>query len=776
MSRLVVLNLDPVEPQDKPLDKARATLAEHANKLMTEAIAWHALPQEDRPEPPHAAIRITTGVGKSHALRAAIPAFIKEMKLRGLPHRVLILVPTHALGSEAKDMLPTGLTAEVWQGRGVHKVNGIPICTSKSIVTGESMCANPVAVAAAEHIGATVEEMACKQGKGDNAVKCPHFDTCAYQKQKAAVKQADIVFAAHELLFRLPATLGEDFGLVIVDEGFWQDGLVTSRRIGIEGLASDLTAFPVRHSLGVPDEVQTADLRTVIACLQDGLKGQEDGYVKKSPLIIAGLAPTNNGIDGSGRRAARFEWGRKNVLITLRPDAEPEAWEKASEDCRFLGQIPRRAAMWHAVDGLLSGNEETSGHLLLETKVTTEGSFRYLRVLGRKEVDDKILGLPVIHLDATMALKIVQRFMPRIEMGLDLHVPAPHERITQVIGLPVGKSSLIPGTRSQEQEERIARKRKALADFVRIWARGRRTLAITYKAVEDDFPAIPGVEVAHWGNIEGRDEWGDVALLVTAGRPMPGPADIKRMAAALTGRPVVVEQVPGQRTIRLKSGGEQQIQTKGYSDADAEMVRLVVAEAALAQGVGRGRGVKRGPGDPLEVFVICSDVAYPMEVDEVLHYQDVKADFLTEMVHAGIVPQFPSDAAKIFPQLFKSRDAAKQAYWRAGIKVDVGDNAYKTIFIRGVTDIVRYQPTGRGQAARLALVDLAKIPDPCTFLTAALGPLAKFEFVARPAPAPEPAPAAAVDPAIDAARVVLIAVIQNRAAALAATPAQAVAA
>jgi putative DNA primase/helicase len=732
MSRLFVRDLHPIEQEESELDEARATVAKSAIKLIRDAIEWHELPEEDnRPEPPHAAIKITTGVGKSHATRAAIPEFVAEMKRRG-HRRVLFLVPTHALGSEAKRMLPEGLTAEVWQGRGVRKVDGVPTCTSRLLMTGEPMCRNPAAVAAAEQIGAAVDETACKQGKGDDAVKCEHFDTCAFQIQKAAVEGADVVFAAHELLFHPQSALG-DFGLVIIDEGFWQDGLVTNSKLGAEGLAHDIDAFPVRDRLGVANREETAHLADLIARLQTGLRNQPDGYVSKAPLIAAGLLPSDKYEEGSARRAVKYEWARKNVVTGLRPDANPSAWAKASEDFRFLGLIPRRAAMWQAIDDLLSGDDEISGHLVLETKVTTEGSFRYLRILTRRPIRDKILGLPILHLDATMQIDLVKHFLPRLTIALDLDVPAPHEHVTQLVGFPVGKSSLSPGTRTPAEEERVARKRKALADFVRITARGRRALAITYKSVEDNFPPIPGVELAHWGNIEGRDEWGDVALLVTAGRPMPGPAEIQRMAAALTGRAVEVELVPGQRTVRLKPGGEHQIQTKVYNDPDAELVRLAVAEAALAQGVGRGRGVKRGSGDPLEVFVICSDVAYPLPVDEVFEFKDARPGFLAEMIHAGIVPAFPSDAAKLYPAVFKSRDAARKAYLRAGIKVDVGDMSYKELLIRVVPDIVRYQPTGRGQPPRLALVDLAKVPDPQTVLTQALGPLAKFEFAEPPA-------------------------------------------
>ena len=126
-------------------------------------------------------------------------------------------------------------------------------------------------------------------------------------------------------------------------------------------------------------------------------------------------------------------------------------------------------------------------------------------------------------------------------------------RITQVVGMPVGKSALVPkppGERkgkqrgawtetAEEAEERVARKRQRLVDACRHLAQGRRGLVITYKDIEEDFAGIEGVEVAHFGAIEGIDRWGDVDVVVIIGRPLPRPDDIERMAAAITGQPVI---------------------------------------------------------------------------------------------------------------------------------------------------------------------------------------------------------------------------------------------
>jgi hypothetical protein len=173
---------------------------------------------------PHNAVRITTGTGKSELGRQAIARFVIEARSRGLPHRVLHPVPTHRLADEARSKMPRGVTAAVWQGREGTKIG-----------TDEPMCRNIEAVKAALKIGAEVESTICKHKEA----RCPFYETCHYQAQKAPAKTADVMFAAHEILFQRVAALGKNFGLVVVDEGFWQDG-ITGTRLATDRLDHEL--------------------------------------------------------------------------------------------------------------------------------------------------------------------------------------------------------------------------------------------------------------------------------------------------------------------------------------------------------------------------------------------------------------------------------------------------------------------------------------------------------------------------------------------------------
>jgi hypothetical protein len=106
------------------------------------------------------------------------------------------------------------------------------------------------------------------------------------------------------------------------------------------------------------------------------------------------------------------------------------------------------------------------------------------------------------------------------------------------------------------------------------------------------------------------------------------------------------------------------------------------------------------------------------------------------MIARGLEPQMPTDAAKLFPDLFSSRNVAKQAYHRDRLRAGqgrAGPRPYREDSIRRCNqpprDAFFYQPAGRGQLPRFCMADAGKVPDVRMVLERALGPLAKFEKV-----------------------------------------------
>ena len=727
----------PSETGRTPVDAARRDLDRALENLQREAIEWHGSDPETRNEPFQAGIGITTGAGKSHYLREMAARLIADAKQRGLPHRVLFLIPTHALGHEARQRLPAGVTSHLWQSR-----------KATSVTTGKPMCLNLDAVKATERLSLNVEDTVCKRGRDENVVRCAFYERCEFQAQKASAKTADVVFAAHQIGLKMPGAIGQGFGLVIIDEAFWQAGLSTTTRLSIHGLADELDAFPVVGHDRKKLDVETQHLDELLGRLISALADLPDGYVPRQALLDAGLQPSTLIDPCSAATARKLEWQRK-VDPKLTPASSGEAFADAAKKFGFLGQLPTRVSMWHCVEELLEGDEGVSGRLYLKPHTTKEGSFRYLRLLRRSDLDDKVLALPIIHADATLTAETVRPFLPRFELRLDVDVAAPHETITQVVGLPVGKASLraLPGGKRREGEEgRVGRKRQRLVKVVKRLSRGKKTLVITHKDIEAEFANIDGVQVAHWGAFEGIDIWRDVDVIITIGRPLPHPTEVQAMAAALTGKPVATPEMEKyDATIRLKTGATVSLASWRYSDPAAELIRQAVAEVSLVQAIGRGRGVNRTPDDPVEVYCICGDVALPMQVDAVVGFKGLEPTRIDKMFEAGIVPT-PSDAAKLYPELFISRNAAVQLYKHQEFSLDryeqslLGSRPYKNIYIR---DRPQYRAVfkplkGRGVArsSRQCLVDKSRIDKVRVVLEAALGPLETFVLIKIDAPEP----------------------------------------
>jgi len=183
---------------------------------------------------------------------------------------------------------------------------------------------------------------------------------------------------------------------------------------------------------------------------------------------------------------------------------------------------------------------------------------------------------------------------------------------------------------------------------------------------------------------------------------------------------------------------------------EAELIRQAVTEAAIVQAVGRARGVNRSAANPVEVYMILDDTTVPIAVDAVVRFEDLEPTKIDSMMERGLVPQWGADAAKLYPDLWPTAQAAQKAYRRAGLDVeriharcrtsppDGGTRArcrtcpYKDIFIRTCTTphfLLRYHPNGRGQKARVALVDQARLAGAREQLEEALGSLASFEVI-----------------------------------------------
>ena len=234
------------------------------------------------------------------------------------------------------------------------------------------MCLNPEAVEAAMEIGAVVEETACRKARrGKDPILCPFYRLCHYQAQKVPAGIADVVFAAHEIMFKAPTAIGDDFGLVVIDESFWQKGLTgigKSSRLIVDSLACELDEFPVRSRRDFKKHSSNTDqLYDLIWRMQNAFGKMPDGYVTRQPLIDAGLCPAELLSRSDCAIAEDLEWDRKIIDPELLPNSSDEHRKKAVEKFRFYGRLRKRVALWRALDTLINGNDDATGRLILET-------------------------------------------------------------------------------------------------------------------------------------------------------------------------------------------------------------------------------------------------------------------------------------------------------------------------------------------------------------------------------------------------------------------------
>jgi hypothetical protein len=153
--------------------------------------------------PPVELIAAPTGSRKSTEMRGSGVADVTENP----GNSVVILVPRHELGREQIDALLRehpdngNYVAAVWHGRFQWDPE---IGDGKEV----KMCQREAEAKELQDAMLDIDSMLCKQGRGKEAVRCPLFDVCGWQRQKQM--QANIWFAAHEMIVhQMPKAFGE---------------------------------------------------------------------------------------------------------------------------------------------------------------------------------------------------------------------------------------------------------------------------------------------------------------------------------------------------------------------------------------------------------------------------------------------------------------------------------------------------------------------------------------------------------------------------------------
>jgi hypothetical protein len=338
---------------------------------------YEALTNED---PPRVKL-LTAAVGshKSTEMRAAAVRYVAENPKK----TVVILMPRHKLGDEQIELLQRehpeeNYSAAIWRGRHAwnpHVGNG----------QEQKMCQRSEDVEAVEKALLDVESTLCKRGRGEKAVKCPFYDTCAYQQQKQI--KADIWFAAHECaVHEMPKAFG-DVGWIVIDESpldAFMFGLDIDDEVTLE-LDTLRTLLPIDpmifggqypeltygrlmeareelyHAL---DKLQVPiNFHQGIAVSWESLKpfihtalGGAIPWKSLEPITDIVLAGTNNSIlvqDGERRpeEARALTW-RCKVDPKIRPDTPKEQLKAKLQEATVNATIKKEVTLWELIEAV----------------------------------------------------------------------------------------------------------------------------------------------------------------------------------------------------------------------------------------------------------------------------------------------------------------------------------------------------------------------------------------------------------------------------------------
>jgi hypothetical protein len=672
------------------------------------------------PVPRRAMVISEVGLGKTQAALEAIADFIKAAKEEGRPHRVIFAIPEHILGvavlARARAL---GIDAATWHGRQYVSPDTGP------------MCSDYEAVKLAEEVSVDANKTVC--GSITSDARCRFFFTCPYQAQRAPAASADLIVMAHNLLFhRLNDEIKGGVGLVVIDESFWQAAL-DETSITIQTFAADALSHPClkrdHEKTQIKDRTATGDLHMYRARVQVAFEASPDGYLHLEHTTKAGLSAEDC------FKASKLEWRRQRD-VQMWPGMPIHARKSAHAIAAINAQIPRMAALWRAMGEALEAGDEVTGRIELEVKKHRDGDRRVATVNMRRKFNQSVLDCPTLMLDGTGNVDIVRHFLPDTELLAADRPTLPHVITHQVLG-GLSKTSL--HNRAPLVSE--------LVDFVRLKTAGEPALVVTNLEFEPQFEGIPNVSVAHFGAMAGRDDWGQVRHIFVFGGTQPAPDDTRRKAAQLTGKAIAEETTTyAQRGVLMADGSGVEIRVSRYDNPDLELIRTAVADAAIVQAVGRGRGANRTAETPLDVWVF-GQVIHPYPVADISRWNDVALNPVERMAARKAALMGATDAAKAYPDLFPTAEAARKAIHRAA-EGDFPDiplyvSPHKELSGKSLNEIL-YRPHGRGQNQRTGFAIERHVDGLQAWLVGLVGPLAHYEIVAQPG-----AEMAPVAPAMD---------------------------
>lgn len=669
----VALDARPVEVAPSlPVEEARKQLADTIGKFCIATEAWHAA---SRPSSaPRIGIRATVGLGKSAVSREQLRALQARLRCSGLPHRLLVFVPSLALADEAATGWATdGTRVAVHRGYEA-KIPGLR----------HSMCQDLDMVRLAIASGQSVFPNACMRRGG---ARCHNFDLCAKQDNLRQTEVADIIIAAYDNLLTGLSINTDNVALMVIDEGCWERA-IKAIAVGMEEVTTIEAIDEPRLDDPVEEERAWADLFRLRILAAKALHANGTGPLFRRHLIDADLTAD------ACREAAALEV-RLRVDPGLQPGLAQAARRRAKDRSHDANRSLRREALFLALAQLLEDDVDQDGRIRVLPPDPVTKAVK-VQVTSLHEIYESLAQLPILHLDATLRPQLAETVLPGLEVT-EISAAMPNIHLTAVQG-SFGKSTLVEDPTASLGENRRRRNRlQECVDHVR-WEAARvspgRVLVVTYKQIEPAFAGIPGVVTGHFKAIAGLDTYKDVALMIVIGRPLPGEDDIANLTSAYLGRLPEGGYHRVRRGVLMRDGSRRAVSAIEHEDPDAELLRSAVCMDEVIQAIGRGRGVNRSVANPLEVQVLA-DEALPLVHDRVVGWDALVPDICQRMLLAGCAVDSPADAVFLHPGLFQNVEQAKKALQRGVFGGHFPmSNLYRDLSLKSAC----YRRQGRGRS------------------------------------------------------------------------------
>lgn len=685
------------------------------------------------PEPPLYVAGPDVGVGKTHdALDGIAREIFRKRYLEGKePQPFLWMAPSHALAEETrsravkKGIKKTG----VFKGRYQDHPSG----------TGK-MCTDKVRPNAVLKFNGSVRNHAC--GNGSKGFKCPSYEECEYQKQRKALVDDDLVIMTDNMLFLPPPLSKFSPQAVIIDESPVFKALPKTPD------ETDFGQYYLVQERTVPDlpwcdgKTATKHLMDCSYRLHKAFESIPKGDLTREALEAQGITAE------ACQKAARYEGARIEPPENITPVLTTEMLVKRAEKATRLGPFYLLTDMWNLLFQFL---DDGTQDICVTVKKQSEGT---IRILSKKRIYEDY-ELPTLLLDATYRERLLETVIRKPTRSISLEVQKPYQHVRQIIDTNVAVSSFLENDEITALARNVYNHIRLMAAFYAGKSHDKIDVLVVCpmpieKILRERFPALPeNVDIEHFNNLRGRNEWEGVSKLIVVSRLLPTVDPVEQIAETFTQRGIprlpVSEDNKKQflymdKYIRLADDKALKVAGQRYHpDLVAEDIRYTITEGELIQAIGRARGVNRTKENPLSIDIITNTVL-PITVHETLTLHELMPNEFDLMIANGAVPTGATDQAVAYSELFVSRKAAESKWER--IKVNFPRFTIKDYIIAKcrklmdhganapLTHEVKYRNAGARGRAKTFLYNSGTVKSPLQWLCRNIG--ADIEIISKP--------------------------------------------